>query len=169
MRLPRKLKGFNAFLDGLNLDGECIEMTRPKIARKFEDYRPGGMDGTAKIDMGGEELECELKFGGYMEEVIARMGESINGTQIRLQGALQREDSGDYDELRIELRGRFAEIDPGSAKAGDDTETSTKFNPTYYKEILNGKTLCEIDILAGKWFTNGTDRLAGKRKALGLG
>lgn len=169
MKLPRKLKGFNAFIDGLNMDGEVTEMTRPKIARKFEDYRAGGMDGTVKVDMGSEELECELKFGGYMEEVVARVGESINGTQIRLQGALQREDSSEYDELRIELRGRFAEMDPGSDKAGDDTETSTKFNPTYYKEILNGKLLCEIDLLAGKWNTGGTDRLEGKRAALGLG
>lgn len=168
MALPRILKGFTCYIDALSTDGELTEMTRPKMARKYEEYRAGGWDGSVQIDMGLENLECELKFGGYMTSIIERLGVGLSDTLLRIQGSLHQENSLNYDELRIEMRGRFAEVDPGSDKAGDLGETSSKYYPTYYKESLNGKALIEIDIVRGIFATNGVDRLASKRKALGL-
>ncbi|MBI6358056.1 phage major tail tube protein, partial [Proteus mirabilis] len=52
MALPRKLKNFNLFMNGVNYVGVAEELTLPKITRKLEAYRGGGMNGSVQIDMG---------------------------------------------------------------------------------------------------------------------
>jgi P2 family phage contractile tail tube protein len=44
MGLPRKIKNFATFVDGTNFVGEMPEVSLPKLARKTEDYRSGGMN-----------------------------------------------------------------------------------------------------------------------------
>ena len=40
MQLPLILKGFNVFADGLNKYGVLMDIKRPKVAYKTEDYPP---------------------------------------------------------------------------------------------------------------------------------
>ena len=52
MALPRKLKYLNMFNDGLSYMGVVESVTLPKLTRKLENYRGGGMNGAAAIDLG---------------------------------------------------------------------------------------------------------------------
>ena len=45
MALPRKLKYLNMFNDGLSYMGVVESVTLPKLTRKLEKYRGGGMPG----------------------------------------------------------------------------------------------------------------------------
>ena len=45
MALPNTLKNFNAFTDGASFMGVIEEIKLPKLSRKMEDFRGGGMDG----------------------------------------------------------------------------------------------------------------------------
>ena len=47
MALPRKLKYLNLFNDGLSYMGVVQSVTLPKLTRKLENYRGGGMNGSA--------------------------------------------------------------------------------------------------------------------------
>lgn len=167
MKLPSILKGFNLFLNGEDLFGSVAEVTLPKIARKIEDWIAGGFDSAIGIDMGGEPLEMEVNFGGLLVEGLKLMGASLNGVQMRFQGALQRENEDTFDEWRVSVRGRFVDSDTGGHKQGDKNEHKFKFRPTYVKMEVNGESIVEIDILAQKFITGGVDRLEGMRKALG--
>lgn len=169
MQLPRKLKAFNTYVNGENEHGQVKEAKLPTIKRKLEDYQPGGFDAPVPVDLGGEVLEVEHTYGGWMTDLLAQMGGSLNSVQIRFQGALQREDSDEYDELRVTMRGRHEEVDLGNAKQGEDTEHKFKTKLTYYKVEINGRTIIEIDIMACKWIVNGVDQFAKRRRALGLG
>lgn len=40
MKMPKQLKGFNLFTDGENQYGVIVDISRPKISRKTEDYTP---------------------------------------------------------------------------------------------------------------------------------
>ncbi|MNV43960.1 Phage tail tube protein FII [compost metagenome] len=66
------------------------------------------------------------------------------------------------------MRGRFVEIDPGSAKAGEATAIKYKAALSYYKLSINGETLIEIDAVNMIEMVNGVDRLAEVRAALGI-
>ncbi|MCE1667433.1 phage major tail tube protein, partial [Enterobacter hormaechei] len=55
MALPRKLKFLNLFNDGNSYQGIVEEITLPKLSRKLETYRGGGMNGSATVDLGLDE------------------------------------------------------------------------------------------------------------------
>lgn len=169
MSLPNKLKLMHLHQDGHSYLGQVNEVTRPKLAIKAESYRAGDMLGEVDINLGLEKLEAELKFGGHMADMRALFGSAeISGVLLRLSQSYERDDTGEVNAVELVMRGRYTEIDPGNAKVGDDTEETYKASLTYYKEIVNGKTLIEIDLLNHVFVVNGVDRLKEHRRAIGL-
>ncbi|HJW26440.1 MAG TPA: phage major tail tube protein [Rhodocyclaceae bacterium] len=169
MALPNSLKNFNLFNDAQSFMGVAEELKLPKLSRKFEDFRGGGMDGPVQIDLGQEKLEIEFTCGGFVEEVFKQYGVTkANGVMLRFAGAYQRDDTGDTKAVEIVVRGRHQEIDSGDAKLGDKGKTTVKSALTYYKLTVDGKELVEIDLLAFIFKVNGVDMLDAQRKAIGL-
>ena len=168
MGLPSKLKYLKVYNDGFGYMGETAEVTVPKLARTFEDYRGGGMDSAVGIDLGGETIEFEWKIGGMLEQVYRQFGAtSINAHQLRYVGSYQDDNTGRTKTVDITVRGRHQEIDPGGSKSGDDTEQTVKTRCAYYKLMVDGWTLIEIDVLNMIFIVNGVDLLAQHRANLG--
>jgi P2 family phage contractile tail tube protein len=169
MALPRKLKNLNLFGDGESFLGQVTEVKLPTLTRSMEDYRGGGMSGPVKIDNGQEAIELESKFGGLMRSVLRQYGVTRHdGVQLRFAGAYQRDDTGAVDAVEVVVRGRHSEIDPGTAKAGDDTEFTVKTACSYFKLVINGVTEIEIDLVNMVEIIGGVDRLAEQRRAIGV-
>ncbi|WP_374248059.1 phage major tail tube protein [Thermomonas sp.] len=168
MALPRKLKNLNLFNDGQTYIGQVGEVTLPKLTRKMEDWRGGGMNAPIKIDQGMEGLEFEVVCGGLMRDVFAQFGIARHdGVMLRFAGAYQRDDTGQVDAVEVVVRGRHEEIEAGKAKAGDDTEFKFKTVASYYKLSVNGQTLVEIDIPNFVEVIDGVDRMMQQRMAIG--
>ena len=169
MGLPRKIKNFATFVDGISYLGEMPEVALPKLARKMDDYRSGGMNAPVKADFGMEGMEAELTAAGYMKDLFTKWGAlRHDAVLLRFAGALQSDDSEGVDTLEVVMRGRFTEIDPGKAKAGDKTEIKLKAALSYYKLSINGQAKLEIDAVNFIEVVNGIDRLAQVRAALGI-
>ncbi len=169
MGLPRSLKNFATFIDGNNYVGEMPEVGLPKLTRKMEKYRAGGMNGEVQLDFGMEAIEAELTAAGYMKDLFTTWGtQRHDGVLLRFAGALQGDDSEGVDALEVVMRGRFTEIDAGKAKAGDKTEIKYKAAVSYYKLSINGEVLLEIDPVNFIEVVGGIDRLAQVRAALGI-
>lgn len=170
MGLPRKLKHLMIFNDGGAYIGESQSFTLPKLTRKLEEYRGGGMDTAVKIDLGGEAIEVEWTLGGPVRDILAQYAATgINDAQLRFVGSYEQDDTGDITAVEIVIRGRHEEIDLGEAKMGEAGETKVKTACAYYKLVWDGETLIEIDALGMVLTVNGVDRLAGHRAALGIG
>lgn len=166
--LPFKLKSMALFDDGVRYAGEVPEITLPKLSRKLEEYRGGGMDGPVQFDMGQEAIEMEWKPGGHLNGVYTAYGlPAVDGKMLRFVGGYQADDTGQVKAVEIVVRGRHTEIDPGTAKPGDNSEQTIKTSCTYYKQVVDGVTLIEIDILNYVFIVNGVDRLAALRAAIG--
>lgn len=172
MALSRKLKKLNVFLNGDNWVGVAEDFTPPKLSRKFENYRGGGMSGSVGVDMGFDDsaLDVSFTFGGYGEELLRCMGEpKADGTSLRFAGSLQRDDTGEVVAVEIVCRGRFKELDRGTLKSGDNTQAKVSMVNTYYKETINGQVIHEIDLLNMiEIGPDGVDRMAEHRAAIGL-
>jgi uncharacterized protein len=161
MALPRKLKNLNLFNEGRSYLGEVSAFTPPKLTRKLEDYRGGGMDGTVKIDMGAEAMEAEFTTGGPMREVLRQFGiADIAGVFLRMSGAYQDDSTGAVDTIEITVRGRHEEIDMGEWKPGEGGEFKWKSSLVYYRLEWNGVEEIEIDVLNGVFRVGGVDRNA---------
>ena len=169
MGLPRKIKNFALFNEGLSYLGEVDEVTLPKLTRKTEDWRAGGMAGPIKADMGMEGLELEWKAGGILRDVLTQWGAiKHDAVGLRFAAALQSDDSEEVQALEVVVRGRHTEIDQGKAKAGDKTEFTVKSALSYYKLSIDNEVLIEIDLVNMVEVVGGIDRLEAVRSALGI-
>lgn len=171
MALPHKLKNMNLFFNGDNWQGKAEEITLPKLTRKLEAYRAGGMNGAAHVDLGLEDdaLGMEMTLGGMEAQLYKQWGiAEIDGVPLRFAGAYRRDDTGETIACEVVVRGRLSEIDPGSAKQGDNTQVKFSFKPTYYRLVWNGADLIEIDVINMVEKVDGKDRLAEQRAAIGL-
>jgi P2 family phage contractile tail tube protein len=168
MALPRKLKNFNVFYNAITHIGQCQEVQLPKLERETDDYRGGGLSGKVAIDMGNKNLEMEHTYGGLMYDVLMQYGiTTIDGVLMRFAGAYQKDDTGEVDAVEITVRGRHTELDTGKSEAGGKTEFKVKSALTYYKLVVNGLVLIEIDLVHMIEVVGGIDRLSQQRAAIG--
>jgi len=171
MALPKKLKMMNLFNEGESYMGQTGEVTIPKLARKLENWRGGGMNGNVKYDLGlGDDItEFNWKLGGIDPLVLKQFGAiTVAAIGLRFAGSYQRDDTGETSALEIVVRGRHEEIDFGNQKSGDDTEKSIKTIWSYYKLSIDGEVLIEIDIPGQIEKVNGVDLLAAHKANIGL-
>jgi len=170
MALPKKLKNFNAFIEGEGYAGRATEMVLPKLVRKMEEYRAGGMNGPVDIDMGQEKMEAEITLAEYSRKLLEKYGvTSADGVQMRFRGAAVSDGAGsETDAIEVIMRGRMREIDLGTAKAGEDAPMKLSASLSYFKYVLNGEDIIEIDLLNMVEIVAGEDRLQQQRDALGI-
>lgn len=171
MALPRKLKFLNLFNDANNYQGVVEEITLPKLTRKLEQYRGGGMNGSAGVDLGIDDgaLDAEITLGGIEAQLYKQWGiAKVGGVLLRFVGSFQRDDTGEIVAVEVVMRGRFSEFDFGNYKQGDNTQTKLSAKNTYYKLTMDGAVLLEIDVVNMIEIVDGVDRLAEHRRAIGL-
>ncbi len=167
MGLPAKLKNFNHFVNGVSFAGICAEIALPKLALKVEQWRGAGMLAEVDIDMGLEKLEMEETYGGLVVDVLRGFGAiGVDAHLARFVGAYQ--DDVGVSQAELVVRGMLTEIDPGTAKVGDNTEWKAKRTLSYLKWTVNGRTEVEIDVMANIMIIDGVDRMAAIRAALQL-
>ena len=167
--LPHKLKNFVLYVDGVGYAGECEEITTPKLTRKMEEYRSGGMDAPVEIDVGMDKLSMELTLGESVPALTGTFGATtIDAVKIRLMGSAESDDLGQVIPVEIVCHGRFTEIDMGNWKPGDSNTTKYTCAISYFKYISNSKDILEIDVPKMILKADGKDIYAARRKALGM-
>ena len=167
--LPRVLKDFTLFVDGLGYAGLVEEVTLPKLTRQMEDHQAGGMLGPVKLDLGMDAMTLECTIAEFNPEILKLWGNAnASGINARFLGAITSQDGGGTDAIEISVRGRFEEIDPGTAKKKETGKLKIKMPLTYYRYSHNGVVLIEIDLISGKESVGGTDLSAAVMKALGI-
>lgn len=123
MALPRKLKYLNMFNDGLSYMGVVESVTLPKLTRKLEKYRGGGMPGSVSIDLGLDDdaLSLEWTLGGLPDVALWAQYASpgADSVPLRFTGSFQRDDTGAISAVEVVMRGRHKEYDGGENKQGE--------------------------------------------------
>jgi len=171
MALAKKLKHFNLFNDGNIYGGIAKTVTLPKLSRKMEAYRGGGMDGPVKADLGfGDDgIVLAWTLGGWDLIALRQFGAvRADGVALRFSGSVQRDDTGDISSVEVYVRGRHEEIDFGESTPGEDTEHQISTTCTYYKLTVEGEVITEIDLLNFVFIVDGEDLLAAHRRNIGL-
>ena len=165
MALPRKLKYLNMFNDGLSYMGVVESVTLPKLTRKLEKYRGGGMPGSVSVDLGLDDdaLALEWTVGGLPDAALWAQYASPGA-----DSSYQRDDTGEISAVEIVMRGRHKEFDGGENKQGESGTTKMSTECAYYQLTIDGKEIIEIDITNMVLKVDGVDRLAEHRKAIGL-
>jgi hypothetical protein len=167
--LPRVLKDFTLFIEGVGYAGLAEEITLPKLTRQMEDYQAGGMLGPVKLDLGMDAMSLEFTIAEFNPDLLKMWGTAnASGINARFLGGLVSQDGGGEEAVEISVRGRFEEIDPGTAKKKENGKLKIKMPLTYYRYNHNSEVLIEIDLISGKESVGGTDLSAAVMKALGI-
>ncbi len=167
-QIPRVLKNFSLFVDGRGLAGSVSTLTLPKLTTKMEEYRGGGMDIPAEIDLGMEKLEASFELFEYDPNILALYGLADGAaTQLTARGALRR-DGETAVAMIVNMTGVIKEHDPGDWKSGD--QTSSKFSTAlrYLKVTVGGQIIHEIDVVNMIRRINGVDQMESIRNAIGV-
>lgn len=164
--LPPTLKRYDAYVDTRSWFGTFNGVTFPDLGRETESYR-GPFDRPIDIDIGGPALEMEIKRAGISAEAAGTLGNTLaDGNAVRFVGAYQSETTG-WTSVEVYVRGKVKTLSRGEQKVGAVGEESLKIGLSYYREVINGVTTVEIDILNGIEMINGVDRLAEARAIVG--
>lgn len=171
MALPKKLKHMNLFNNANSYQGVAKTVTLPKLGRKMEAFRGGGMDGSVKVDLGfGDDgIVLAWTLGGWDLIALRQYGAvRADGVQLRFAGSVQRDDDGTVSAVEVSVRGRHEEIDFGESTPGEDTEHQISTTCTYYKLTVDSEVIIEVDLLNFVFVVDGVDLLAAHRQAIGL-
>ncbi len=171
MAMPRKLKNMNMFNDANSYLGVAKSSTPPPLSRKMEGYRGGGMNGPVKADLGWSDdgIQFDWTLGGLDLIALKQFGAvKADGVMLRWVGAYQQDDTGEVIAVEMVVRGRHETIDMGDAAPGEDTEHKITTTCSYYKLVVNGEVIIEVDLLNFIEIIDGVDMLEAQRKALGI-
>lgn len=166
--IPQTLTNMNLFVDGKGYAGVATEVNLPKLKRKTEEHRAGGMDGPIKLGLGMEMLDGSFKLSGINPDVLAFFGladdTAFNGS---FRGAF-KDQKGEVVGAIATFRGMLEEVDFGSWKAGEKSETTFNIAPSYYKLEVDGAVVYELDPANNIRIINGTDEAEKERAAIGM-
>lgn len=161
-------KNFAASVDGKGYIGQVDEFTPPKLTRKTEEYRAGGMNAPIKIGMGQEAMDCDITLKQYSRDILSLFGLAEGqAVPVTLREVLESSD-GTTTTVIHTMRGTVTEMDQGSAKAGEPGTLKASLNLSYYKLQHGGVVVQEIDIPNMVHIVNGFDVLQKQREALGF-
>lgn len=166
--IPKMLKAFALYVDGVGYAGTIEEMELPTLEITTETHRAGGMDAPVEIDMGMEPLVMSFTLAGYDAGVMAKVGTiGVNRYPLVARGSL-REDGQTEVPVVVRMNGRIKKFEPGTWKAGDKSMPKYECALSYYKYDQDGQTLVEIDVLNMKRIIDGVDELEQTRTNLGI-
>lgn len=165
--LPRFLRNFTAFVDGVGQAGKVDELTLPNLDLLTEEHRAGGMDAPVDVDMGMQLLTCGMVLSSYEAENFRAYGALNSGVSLVVRGAIQRQGEAAQSVI-IRMTGSGKTIDRGSWTAGSKATKNITYTLTKYSETVNGVEVVHIDVENMIRRINGVDQLESIRRALGI-
>ncbi|ENN91153.1 phage major tail tube protein [Bartonella bovis] len=164
-RLPRALKHFNIYVDGIPYQEKCESVTLPNLNFVVESFRAGGMDFPVDIEMGMEQLTLSMTIADCSPELLGLLGKP--NIDICLRGSVQAQ-GAPAEKIAISMRGFCKGYEPGQWQPGTKAVTTINYTLNYFKYVQNGVEVVEIDGFNMVRKFNGVDQLAEHRENLGL-
>lgn len=164
MAIPRVIRNFNAFVDGLSYFGIATEAKLPQLKIMTEAHRGAGMDGPVGIDMGIEGMTSEITFAEWKPELLAK-----TGTQQRfVLRPASAGDAGEVDTIIATLGGLITGAETGDLKPLTNATLKLMMDVRTYRLEINGAVIHDVDLVNGRRVIGGVDQLADIRRAMGV-
>lgn len=166
--LPKIIKDAILSVEGTSFAGRIENIEWPKLARKMEEWRGGGMMGPIEVDLGAEKMEMSFEMPEQDAELLKQFGiSSASGIRFRINASAEN-DSPDNtsDAVEVIALGRIREIELGQYKGGDLQQTKYAIALSTFKYSNNGSEILDIDHLNNIFKVGGTDLLEKRRENL---
>ncbi|WP_455480080.1 phage major tail tube protein [Bartonella sp. B23] len=163
--LPRILKYFNIYVDGVPYQAKCESVTLPNLNLVVESYRGGGMDVPIELDMGLEVLTLTMVISDCSPELMSQLGRS--DVDISLRSSMQAQGTA-AEGVSITMRGLCKGFEMAEWQPASKATSTATFTLHYFKYVQNNTEIVEIDAINMVRRFNGIDQLAKHREFLGI-
>ncbi|KAF0676730.1 phage major tail tube protein [Profundibacterium mesophilum] len=165
MQYPRKIRDFNAYIDGVSYAGRATEATLPELKLETEGHRGAGMDAPLAVEMGMAGMQAMITLAEWTVEPI-----KFFGARRRMVLRPIERGEADYEASAFiaSLGGRWSVMNFSDLKTGSDVPIKLTLDVDYFRLVKDGDELFEIDVQAGRRVIGGVDQLAATRRAMGI-
>ncbi len=165
MALPRTIKNFNAFWDGVSYFGLAESAKLPAVKIQAEAHRGAGMDGPVGQDVGMEAMAAEITFSEWSSAILGKLGRQ---SRFVLRPAMSSATDFSARPIIATLSGLITASEPEDLKPGTVAKLKMVMDVRAYKLELDGATVFDIDLVNGKRIIGGVDQLDELRRAMGI-
>lgn len=151
------LQQFVVSIDGFGKAGSGEKCMLPKIKKKMESYRGGGMIAPRRHALGYDEFTFECDLTAVDPQVIKQSGMLTAKSVTFSVKAFLDGDQNATHSLYMYMRGEVEENDFGSWEAGKKTTMKVKVALTALNLTIDGASIFDLDIEAGTNSFGGTD------------
>jgi P2 family phage contractile tail tube protein len=160
----------NIYANGNSLLGRAEEIKLPDVTATMTEHKALGMVGKIELPSGFEKLEGEIKWNSLYDDASALMANPFKTVQLQCRSNIETYGAqGRMEErsLVTYLTVMFKKNPLGTFKQHDNAEFSSGFACTYVKQVIDGREVLELDVLANIFRVNGEDMLAAYRRNIG--
>lgn len=164
--IPDKINNYNVYTGTATTANKLIgvtdETTLVKLESMSETLSLAGMAGEIDSPTVGQykSMEIELGFSNIAKSSLKVAAEDNTPLIIRSAQEFIDPENGmkSFQNRTITIRGMTKSIDYGKLKKGGYGNPSIKKEVVYYKEVIDGETVTEIDKFNGKSIVGGVDQ-----------
>jgi P2 family phage contractile tail tube protein len=164
--IPKVIKNFNGFIDGVGQAGKITQIVLPTLTLKTEEHKGGGMDAPVEIDMGMEAMTCTMTHSEYGPDIASAFG-LIEGRDAPIVARGSQEKGAAVTPVIFTMRGGAKTL-PGGTFSDGKTELEIEYALTYARLVVGGTEIFEVDVENMIRRINGVDQLAARRAALAM-
>jgi P2 family phage contractile tail tube protein len=166
----KRVTNANVYVDGNSLLGKVQEATLPVIKYKASDHAALGMIGTVEFFSGIDKLEAKLKWTSFYEDVLKKVADPFKTFSVQLRSSVETYGAAGRTEEKpmvAYMTVQSKDFPAGSFKQHDNAELESTLNVTYYKLVIDGKDIVEIDVMSNIYKVDGKDVLSTYRANIG--
>jgi len=155
------LRTWTFFAKGIRIQG-AHEYTPPELSIQVANLRSGAQDAPTPVDDGMEAITCQVKFWGIDIDMLAQLG-CVTGQKSRFTAYEGYMSNGTALGTIEELEGFISKVtrDARSGESLSEVSVTVDIALNYYKQMLEGRALIEIDTERFVRRINGIDQLSG--------
>lgn len=169
--IPDKLIAYRAYKDGKDLLG-VADVQLPDIEAMTEAIKGAGIAGEVELPVLGHvgAMTLTINWRTVTGDLIALAAPVAHALDFRASQQAYDSAGGKIKTTSVKhvVRAIPKKLAPGKMEMGATTDSSNEFSVTYYKMMVEGKVVVEVDPFNYIYIIDGVDYLSDVRKDLGL-
>ena len=166
-----KVADANVYVNNTSTHGQASQVVCPQVEAIMNEYNSLGMIGTVELPAGFSAMEATITWTYPSNEVQAAFSDPFTAVNLMVRsnksvwnnGGLERD-----EPVSIIMRGLPKQHSSGTFAGKDAVEVESALAVNYYKLEVDGTEILEIDVINNIFKVDGVDRLAQRRRNLGI-
>jgi len=164
-----RITNANVYVEGGSILGQVKEIDVPEVKFMMSEHGALGLVGKMEFFSGIDKMEGKVRWASFYADTMVKFADPFKSLQIQVRSSMENYGSSSMSRSPVVCHMTIQPKNfPGANfKQHDNVEIESSYGCTYYKLVVGGKEVVEIDVTANIYKVNGVDILAGYRADIG--